>query len=346
MIRSRTTDGFGHSKPDRRLPSAAARGPRGQIMVIITLVIVTLIGAVALCTDVAILYLNWAQLQKSADAAALAGANYLPANQTTARRAATSYLTTVATNGKPSDTVTITFPKSTEVQVHAMRTVPYFFGRVLGLTSAPVSVTSIAGVVNVNGGSGFLPIGLQCSGTFGGPGCNYPVCTYPNACAQLQLINVGPSGGAIVPGNWGKLRPAGGNGTKGWDNVVQNGYQGPPLIAGVDSIPTDTGVFNNPNAKAVNARLSTSACAGSCNVVWADVPQDPRVVLIPLVDFTGTNGTKPVPIIAFMTAWIVGIDAKTGTLTVNLIQSVSGSGTGTARGPATGALAVTLLGSP
>src|SRR5579863_7508225 len=52
----------------------------GQIVVIVCAAIVTLIGAVALSTDVAIHYYHWVQLQKAADAGALAGASYLPDN--------------------------------------------------------------------------------------------------------------------------------------------------------------------------------------------------------------------------------------------------------------------------
>jgi uncharacterized membrane protein len=56
---------------------------RGQIAVVTTFAIATLLGAMALGTDVAVMYFNWVQLQKGADAAALAGAFYLiPSNST------------------------------------------------------------------------------------------------------------------------------------------------------------------------------------------------------------------------------------------------------------------------
>src|SRR5260370_19956554 len=50
------------------------RYQRGQMVVVMTFAMATLLGAMALCTDVAVLYYNWVQLQKGADAAALAGA--------------------------------------------------------------------------------------------------------------------------------------------------------------------------------------------------------------------------------------------------------------------------------
>src|SRR5260370_8630280 len=50
---------------------------RGQMAVVMTFAIATLLGAMALGRDGGVMYFNWVQLQKAADAAALAGANYL-----------------------------------------------------------------------------------------------------------------------------------------------------------------------------------------------------------------------------------------------------------------------------
>jgi putative Flp pilus-assembly TadE/G-like protein len=49
---------------------------KGQMAVVMTLAIATLLGAMALSTDVGVMYYNWMQLQKAADASALAGATY------------------------------------------------------------------------------------------------------------------------------------------------------------------------------------------------------------------------------------------------------------------------------
>jgi uncharacterized membrane protein len=50
---------------------------KGQMAIVLTLAIATLLGVMALGGDVGVMYYNWMQLQKGADAAALAGANYL-----------------------------------------------------------------------------------------------------------------------------------------------------------------------------------------------------------------------------------------------------------------------------
>ena len=63
----------------------------GQLAVILTLAIPALIGAIAFGTDIAVLYMNWTQLQKSTDTAVMAGAVYLPADPAVAISTARSY---------------------------------------------------------------------------------------------------------------------------------------------------------------------------------------------------------------------------------------------------------------
>src|SRR5690242_7430200 len=57
---------------------------RGQTLVLFVIVSVVLIGAVAIVTDVSWLWVNQQRMQRAADAAALAGAIYLPGDPTTA----------------------------------------------------------------------------------------------------------------------------------------------------------------------------------------------------------------------------------------------------------------------
>ena len=65
---------------------------RGQVAVLYTGIIAVLLGAVALGSDVAVMYVNWQQLQKAADAAVLVGGAGLPDNIPGATAAANAYL--------------------------------------------------------------------------------------------------------------------------------------------------------------------------------------------------------------------------------------------------------------
>src|SRR5262245_33996638 len=72
----------------RRDVGDARRGERGQALVLFVLSAFVVIGGVALVTDVSWLWYGQQRMQRAADAAALAGAIYLPGDPTSAYNAA------------------------------------------------------------------------------------------------------------------------------------------------------------------------------------------------------------------------------------------------------------------
>ena len=156
--------------------SCGRNNPRGQIAIIFSLAIVALLGAVALGTDVILMYVNWQQAQKVADAAALAGANYLGGDafsgtaasgcgglSDSAEIAACTY---AADNGFASAKLTITEPTATTIHVVAQESgLPYYFAKAIGLRTYAVSASATAGssgpVDTVS--QGLFPVGLQCN---------------------------------------------------------------------------------------------------------------------------------------------------------------------------------------
>src|SRR5207253_7801122 len=64
------------------------REQRGQVLVIVAIMIVALLGFTGLVTDVAWYEVNLMRIQRAADAAALAGVVYLPGNVAGAQNAA------------------------------------------------------------------------------------------------------------------------------------------------------------------------------------------------------------------------------------------------------------------
>jgi len=172
---------------------------RGQLSVLFALAMVTLVGVMALGADVGVLYYNWGQLQKAADAAALAGANSLPNDPTTAVANAKTYA--VANGVKSSEVTATAIPtiNPTQVQVVIQRTVPYSFARVLGLTDGLVKVSAIAapppGICTANAGPS-API--SCGGTdctSGGTTLMAGSCTPPGSTPAAS--------GAPFPGGCG-----------------------------------------------------------------------------------------------------------------------------------------------
>jgi len=142
---------------------------KGQIAVIMTLVMATLLGCMALGIDLGVMYHDGGVLQKSADAAALAGAGYLFQPSSSAPSFSTNgcsysdyaktYTCSYAVqNGvKRSEITTINQPASNPpaglppsaqtIEVKLTRQVPVMFLRVLGRT-APYTLTVAASAVS------------------------------------------------------------------------------------------------------------------------------------------------------------------------------------------------------
>src|SRR5579863_2275302 len=110
---------------------------QGQVAVVLLLVLVPLLGAIGMCTDLGLLYFHWVLMQKAADSAVLAGAGYLPNHPGTATDTASTYAnrngmrsSEIVSNAVAADDMSITMTTS--------RTVPYYFLQLIGLRSGVV----------------------------------------------------------------------------------------------------------------------------------------------------------------------------------------------------------------
>jgi hypothetical protein len=292
---------------------------KGQIAVIMVIALPALIAAAALGTDVALMYANWTWMQKAADAAALAGANYLPFDTAKAQTTASSW---AGKNGIQSGEITGTpvAGDSLSITVNLSRTVPYFLARAVGLTTGQVRVSGTAGIAkNPSNGRGMMPVGLNCP-----PGnCAYTTGT----TYQLKANQVGP-------GNWAALA-LGGTGASVYLNNIQSGYNGT-----LDSsATTEPGNVVGPTGQGINARIAAGAAvdpsipAGSAPLGTAPA-YDPRLVVVPMIDSsacTGSNGNgngngnggggsgtcngrNTVPIVSYGEMWLLSVTANNNTI--------------------------------
>ena len=131
---------------------------KGQIAVLYAGIIAVVIGAVALGADVAVMYVNWEHVQKTADSAAVAGAAFLSSDKTyngtiasgcsgdNAEQAACTYaVTNDPTLSATGNSVTVTEPTGNTLKVVATENnLPYFFGRAIGLNTYNVSASATA----------------------------------------------------------------------------------------------------------------------------------------------------------------------------------------------------------
>lgn len=111
----------------------------GQALIMVVLAIVVLMGIAALVVDVGILYVEKANMQKAADAAALAGAKDLP-NVSAAENTARNY---GQSNGADITKPKVTSDK-TKIEVECIKNVQFSFARVLGFTDVNVSARAAA----------------------------------------------------------------------------------------------------------------------------------------------------------------------------------------------------------
>ena len=328
---------------------------RGQVVVLYSLICVVLVGAVALGADVAVMYMDWQQMQKTADAAAVAGANYLagyvfvgtPASgcsgqPDSATKAACTY---AVDNGIAVANLTLTEPTASTIQVVAHEdTQPYFFAKVLGLNTYAVSATAGAQAGGPIGTvtQGLFPVGLQC--------------TNPCSLSSLdpgQSVSFGAKFvGGLAPGNWQWLNPTGGSG--GGDSAlsaaIQNGSSAlfsikPPNNV-IDSEPGNKG-NSGPVGTALAARLAAcdsiaDPCSGGGNP--NDIPPgDPCLVVVPAVDYHGCTGNCLLTIEGFAMIYLEAATTTGTHIDGCFVKAISADSIASSSAPGLGALQVPAL---
>jgi hypothetical protein len=319
------------------------RSAKGQVAVIIALVISVLIACIGLGADMSIMYYNHLRLQKAADASALAGAGYLvqvsvpPPSACSGGGLDGFVCAYVSANGVlPSEIVAINHPadnppaglpvsaQTVEVKLH--RTARYFFLQLLGLSNYTVAASAVAvSKVPVGGVNGNLfPVGMDFNP--GNAKLNYK--------DTLTLTN------NYQPGNWG------------WINIPLDGFQGSsdPSSAknlskgGANTLGTNIQNGSNANVNVgdwlstktgqdwgpVNSSVASRGIVNGTALPSTLKGNEPNLVTVPLVSWAGVNGgTDPIQIKAFAEVWIVGIGKQGSSqqLTVQFVQWLDDHGT-------------------
>ena len=205
---------------------SAKRG--GSVVVIVGVSMVGLLGFCSLGVDYGILVATKNRLQRTCDAAALAGAAELNANTAAAQAMAKYYAEQTAyENGVPVSEITVSFPDAKRVSVTASRRVNTLFARAIGILSNKVNAGAIAGRQVLKGVPGAAPIAITVE--------DYKKFSYklqPNGKMDSPLFNAKMirnhsqdfEDGTFVAMD---LRP-GNNGKSGahFQNDLANGYEG------------------------------------------------------------------------------------------------------------------------
>jgi hypothetical protein len=153
-------------------------------------------------------------------------------------------------------------------------------------------------IVPIKAATGVVPIGL-----------NYGTDLNFGNVVQLKQGQVGP-------GNWSPLA-LGGTGADNYRTNIQNGYPGSVSVG--DSLQTETGNMVGPTNQAFQDRISRGNSQFSTGTFQNHDLNDPRVMLIQIVDFSNINGSSQVPMKGFAMMWIVSVSGQ-GTITCYFIQ--------------------------
>ncbi len=319
----------------------------GQTVVLVALMLPVLLGAVALGTDVTIFYFNWVQLQKAADSAALAGANWLPDNASQATTTANQF---AQSNGvKASEIVSTTVAADDlSISITLQRTVPYYLAKVLGLTNGIVTTSATAAPPSppstVNAGTpGQVPPGGDNNGGNGG------TCASVGGCGLVPIgldcntvytdgTQITLQQGQLGPGNWDLLALGGVGGSNLRTNIA-NGYNS--MVTVGDWVTTEPGKKVGPVDQGFQDRLDTASSVDPNGTFSSHTLNDPRVMILPVVDWQDPNGRSSVQVKAFASVWLDSYSS--GQVTVHFISQVIANSFGNPNAPYFGARGTPIL---
>jgi len=275
--------------------------------------LVVLLGAGAFGTDLASYYWNAFQLQNAADAATISGAKYLPCQLTSSGGStsdATDEATTIAKadwaktselSGQPTFSNSGTAPTcpgggngDDTIKMNLTRTVPFYFGRGVGVNQGTVKVCSAARVGALGTATNPLGLAIQVCGDPSVPTCSGSHYTVGQ---NLPLLN-----GGTAPGNWGPVSYSG--------NSVSL-----CTTAGSGCIAALTGCSSAKNAaNAAQALINEANSMGEgSETASSHSANNPRAVAVPMVDWSIESGTsKPLNVYGFAELWINSVTTGAG----------------------------------
>jgi Flp pilus assembly protein TadG len=294
-----------------------------------------LLAIIGLTTDVTLLYVNWMNLQKAADSAALAAASQLTGNDVTtddsnvvacaeqyACANGVSYQPVATCSGIPScttvassDTMTVTLATDDRsVTVHIQRSVPYFFFRMLGLKMGTVVAQATAGIYPTSGACNVVPLSLPCPAAvsggsgYGGDGsmgtgdrtCGGGSGNGPYASGKTVSLTSDWQHTTAVPGNFEALALGGSGGATLRQNVA-GGFEQIIPVGG----QADPYVSTEPGRDVGNVLGGFSDRMNGA--VYEPLPTQiptasPQIVVVALADFSqaGKSGKTQVPLLDFV----------------------------------------------
>jgi Flp pilus assembly protein TadG len=313
-------------------PAHKRRGQAGQTLPMVMFFMVALLGVAGLVVDVGGWYLQKRQVQASADASALAGANQLPAGWSYAQTAAQNEYTS---NGKAGDSTTTTnttdLAPNDSVTVSASRVAPGYLTRVFGLSGVTVSGSATATIESVVGYAStgnVMPWGIM-RGSYT-VGSSYSMKIANDGSSQSGALDIPYEGGC-----------AGSDGSNDYRQLINGNEIACPITVG-ETLGLQSGSIPGPTSQGITDRIPNMQPANQVVTVGANGTAtildstSKQLVLIPIIENVDgttnwTGGSMHVRVTGF--AWFV-ITSVTGngqrvTVTGEFVSIASSDGNAT-----------------
>ena len=305
------------------------RSEKGQVLVLVALAIIVLLGFAALAIDVGFMYSTRHELQRSADAGALAGASAFttgdwndPGVQGIADARAREFAAkdkVIQATLNPASEVTVVFPQPDRIRVDTSRNADLFFARIFGISNRRITAYAVAEAAVVNQK-------MPCIKPWGIP---YPWDdtdgdkTYD---PDEEVYNICPEG-TFIPDNNSFCQgtplilkigtPAGkpdqpdiaslqqepghffaldfGSGAKTYEEMIKGGCPDDSIISVGDSIPVEPGNMVGPTYQGVTSD-SDSLVNQDPTSHWNDTTQLPESDLYPGNNWMNSPRVVRIPI--------------------------------------------------
>lgn len=209
------------------------RNERGNVLVLAVAALSIIIVMFGLVIDGGHLYMTKSHLQKTANAAALSGAQEIPNESAAVHKVVNEVLTSHNETSSLLDSNI----EGNELHVEVGRDVPLFFASLFGQESLPVEVEAKAGLAPLAEGVGAVPLGIDES----------------TSLVYGEKYDLKVDSGDSEAGNFGVLALEG-PGAQNYEQSLTDGYQESLAIG--DIIPTQTGNIAGPTRRGIEHRIN------------------------------------------------------------------------------------------
>ncbi|SEA83837.1 Putative Flp pilus-assembly TadE/G-like [Thalassobacillus cyri] len=294
------------------------RKEKGNVIVLVALALGGMITLLGLVIDGGHLFMTKSHLQKTANAAALSGAQELLNDKTAVRKVVDELLEAHGESGSLVEP----FDPIDQVHVKLKRDVPLFFSSLFGVEYLPIAVEAKAGLNPMGETKGAVPLGIDES-----------VDLQYGDIYQLKV-----DAGDSEAGNFGVLALEG-PGAKSYEESLTYGFEETLKVG--DVINTQTGNIAGATRKGIDYRI------GECpnpegDIQKRDCPRIMKVIVYKLYE-QATNQMKSVQITGFAYFYVTERMGANDDSIKGIFIRRAGDGTAGAAGtPDRGAYAIRL----